>query len=128
MPFEKHHTALAEGLASELAGGRSSEHEEQTVSTLAVASLRHAYPGAVACVAPAPGRPPGDLGLGVLDVRLSWPFSAEPPLVLRVVVHDELVRGQWRAASMAIGDAVREGLAARCPPPPHPLNRERHRP
>lgn len=127
MMFGKHHVALEGGLERELAaGGRSSEHEEQTVCTLGAASLRHAYPGAVVCVGPAPGRPPGELGVGVLDVRLSWPFSAEPPLVLRVVVHDELVRGQWREASTAIGDAVREGLAARCPA--HPPDRERHHP
>jgi hypothetical protein len=127
MPFEKHHVALEGGLERELAGGRSSEHEEQTVCTLGAASLRHAYPGAVVSLGPAPGRPAGELGIGVLDVRLSWPFSAEPPLMLRVVVHDELVRGDWRGASTAIGDAVREGLAARCPAHPHP-DRERHHP
>ncbi len=126
MTFERKHNALAEGLARELArGGRSSEHEEQTVCTLAAASLRQAYPGAVVTVGPAPGRPAGELGVGVLDVRLTWPESAEPPLRLRVVVHDEIVRAQWREASTAIGDAVRALLAARAHP--HP-DRERHTP
>ena len=125
MPLEKQPVATESALG---AGGRSSEHEEQTVCTLAVASLRHAYPGATVLVGPAPGRPPGDLGVGVLEVRLSWPaFSAEPPITARVVVHDEIVRGNWREASAAIGDAVRAKLAARCPahPQPHPHPREK---
>jgi hypothetical protein len=122
LPFGKHHTPETVG---ELIGARTRSFEEQTVTTLGAASLRHAYPGSVALISPAPGRPDGELGLGLLEVRLSWPFSAEPPLVLRVDVRDEILRGQWREAATAIGDAVRAGLAARCPA--HP-NRERHDP
>lgn len=113
MPFEDHHVAFAEAIGRQLAGGHASEREEQTVCTLAALSLRHAYPTAVVAVSPAPGRRSGALGLGTLDVRLSWPFSAEPALLVRVVVHDELVRGLWREASAGIADAVREALAAR---------------
>lgn len=113
MPFEDHHIAFAEAARSVLAGGRASEHDELTVCCLALTSLRHTYPAAIVEVSQAPARPAGELGLGTLDVRLSWPFSAEPALLVRVVVHDELERGLLREAAAAIGDAVREALAAR---------------
>ncbi len=113
MPLEDHHVAFVEALDKALAGGGASEREELTVCVLALTSLRHAYPAAIVQVSQAPDRPAGALGLGTLDVRLSWPFSAEPALLVRVVVHDELERGLWREASTAIGDAVREALAAR---------------
>lgn len=89
--------------------------EESTVCTLAETSLRLAYPDSHPKVAPAAD---GDGLRGVLDVRLEWP--GEAPLAVRVVVHDEMARAQWREVSIAIGDAVRAALRDRCPAHPHP--------
>lgn len=120
--FEHH--PLTAALARELAVGRSSEREETTVCMLAAASLRHTYPGATVAVTPAPDRPRGELGLGVLDVRIAWPFGVERAVIERVVVHDELQRGLWRDASVAICDAVRAALAKSANSSPQPRKNE----
>ena len=103
------HDPIARGLHAVLGASRSSELEERSVCLLAETSLRLAYSGAAAVVAPAPGR----LALGVLDVTLTWPPAVAPPIVVRVVITDELDRAAWRAASIAIGDAVRAALVER---------------
>lgn len=110
MSFDDH-DRMGRGARAVLDAARSSELEERSACLLAETHLRLAYPGAVATVAPAPGRPPG--ALGVLDVRLAWPTSTAAPLVARVIIADELARGAWREASIAIGDAVRAALLDR---------------
>jgi hypothetical protein len=110
MPFDDH-DPFGEALRALLDAERSSELEERSLCLLSEASLRLAYPGATSNVGPAPDRVKG--ATGVLEVRLVWPLRVEPPLVVRVVVHDELARGAWREASIAIGDAMRAALLAR---------------
>jgi hypothetical protein len=90
--------------------------DERTVCRYAEVTLRLAYSGHPA-VTPAVVDPPLR---GVLDVRLEWPERDEPPLAVRVVVHDEIARGAWREVATAIGDAVRAALLDRCPAHPHP--------
>ncbi len=94
-----------------------SEGDETVVCRYAETSLRLAYRGARPTVTPALDA----VGVrGVLDVRLEWPETHEPPIDVRVVVHDEIARGAWREVSNAIGDAVRAALRQRCPAHPHP--------
>ncbi len=107
------HDPIADALRALLDAKRSSEHEEHSLCMLAETTLRLACPGAVVSVAPAPDRPRG--AIGVLEVRIVWPLRPEPSVVARVVVCDELARGAWREASIAIGDAVRAALLERCP-------------
>jgi hypothetical protein len=90
-----------------LATGSAGALEEQTLCALAEAGLLLWWPDHVARVSPASERPPGPLGVGVLDVHL----DGQPSLSLRVVVHDELSRGAWRDAADLIVEAAREAMA-----------------
>jgi hypothetical protein len=103
------HDPIGRGARAVLDASRASELEEHSFCLLTETSLRLAYRGATTEVGPAPGR----VALGVIDVRLSWSPEVAPPLVVRVVISDELARGAWRQASVAIGDAVRAALLER---------------
>lgn len=108
------------GTARLLSGepSRSTLTEERIVCRYAETALRLAYPGSRPRVEPAPGRP--EVAIGALRVTLSWP-DGSAPLVVPVVIHDELTRAAWREAATAIGDAVRAELVHRCPAHPSRL-------
>lgn len=105
---------IAASLRALLDAERTEPLEESVVCTVAEAALRLALPLFASTVTPAGAAPGERRERGQLDVRLvelgpdgGKPAPGATPVMVRVIVHDEIARGQWGEATNAIVESAK---------------------